>query len=168
MIAVHSRAPFRVGHVTSPGWARRSSRFSFIFNIPVAMAEDEHEIDRYMDLVAALDAPAAPLAEARPFIHLREADRQFAEDYMTRAGIDPGDTVVGIQPGTSPAMRWKQWPVDRYRLLLERLVREIPAVRIILFGNPIEVKMASELMRGLESKVTLAAGQTSVKQVAAL
>src|SRR5262245_7405625 len=168
MIAVHSRAPFRVGHVTSPGWVRHSSRFSFIFNIPVAMAEDEHEIDRYMDLVAALDAPAAPPGEARPFIHLREVDRQFAEDYIRRAGIGPADTVVGIQPGTSPAMGWKQWPIDRYRALLERLVSEMPAVRIVLFGNPIEVEMSAELIRGLESKVALAAGQTSVKEVAAL
>src|SRR5262249_20565980 len=73
MIAVHSGAPFRAGHITSPGWALHSSRFSFIFNIPVAMAEDEHEIDRYMDLVAALDVRAVPLEEARPFIHLRDA-----------------------------------------------------------------------------------------------
>jgi heptosyltransferase-2 len=168
MVAVHSKARFRVGHVTSPGWLHHSSRFSFIFNIPVRMADDEHEIDRYMDLVAALDARAVPFGEARPFIHLTDADRRFAEEYMARAGIGPGDAVVGIQPGTSPAMRWKQWPVDRYRVLIERMVVEMPSVRIILFGNPLEVKMSAELIRGLESKITLAAGQTSVKQVAAL
>src|SRR5688572_23348793 len=26
-----SRAPFRLGHVTSPGWSRRFSRYSFVF-----------------------------------------------------------------------------------------------------------------------------------------
>jgi heptosyltransferase-2 len=168
MIVVYSRARFRVGHVTSPGWLRHSSRFSFVFNIPVRMAEDEHEIDRYMDLVAALHARPARLEDARPFIHLTDADRQFASEFMTRAGIGPGDTVVGIQPGTSPAMRWKQWPIDRYRAVIERMVTELPALRIILFGNPLEVKMSAALIRGLESRVTLAAGQTSVKQVAAL
>src|SRR5215471_5308834 len=145
MVAVHSQAPLRVGHVTSPGWLPHSSRFSFIFNMPVRMAEDEHEIDRYMDLVAELAAPAAPLAEARPFIHLTDSDRQFAKDYLAREGLVPGETVVGIQPGTSPAMRWKQWPIDRYRALIERMVTEMPAVRIIMFGNPIEVQMSSEL-----------------------
>ena len=168
MVAVHSKAPFRVGHVTSPGWLPHSSRFSFIFNMPVRMAEDEHEIDRYMDLVAELGVSAVPLAEARPFIHLTDGDRRFAEDYMARAGLGPADTVIGIQPGTSAAMRWKQWPIDRYRALIERMVSEMPTLRIILFGNPLEVKMSAELIRGLEARVTLAAGQTSVKQVAAL
>jgi lipopolysaccharide heptosyltransferase II len=167
-IAVLSRAPFRVGHVTSPGWAHHNSRFSFIFNIPVRMAEDEHEIDRYMDLAASLDAARIPLAESRPFIHLTDADRRFAQDYLAQAGISPADAVIGIQPGTSPTMRWKQWPIDRYRVVIERIVSQIPGVRIVLFGNPLEVAMCADLMRGLESRITLAAGQTSVKQVAAL
>jgi heptosyltransferase II len=168
VIVVLSRAPYRVGHVTSPGWPRHGSRFSFIFNMPVPMAEDEHEIDRYMDLVVSLGATRAPLAEAAPFIHLTEADRGFARDYLSRAGIRPAETLIGIQPGTSAAMRWKQWPIDRYRALIERLSAEMPSLRIILFGNPLEVNMAAELMRGHESRITLAAGQTSVKQVAAL
>jgi heptosyltransferase-2 len=166
MIAVHSGAPFRVGHITSPGWPLAGSRFSFIFNIPVPMAEDEHEIDRYMDLVAALDAPRAPLAQARPLMHLAEADREFAAGYLARAGITPNDVVVGIQPGAGTP--WKQWPLDRFRALLERIVSEIPGTRLILFGSPLEVKMSAELLRGLESSITLAAGQTSVKQVGAL
>jgi heptosyltransferase-2 len=167
-VAVFSRARFRVGHVTSPGWPRHSSRFSFIFNVPVPMTEDEHEIDRYMDLAVSLGAARAPLAEAAPFIHLTDADREFAGDYLSLAGITPADTIIGIQPGTSPAMRWKQWPIDRYRMLIHRMVAEMPSLRIILFGNPIEVPMCVDLMRGLEARITLAAGQTSVKQAAAL
>jgi len=166
MIAVHSGAPFRVGHVTSPGWPLAGSRFSFIFNIPVLMAEDEHEIDRYMDLVAALDVPRAAMARARPFMHLSESDRTFAADYLARAGITPHCLVVGIQPGAGTP--WKQWPIDRYRALLERIVSEMPGAHLILFGNPLEVKMSAELVHGLESSITVAAGQTSVKQVGAL
>src|SRR5579862_2061464 len=30
-----SGAPFRLGHVTSPGWSHRFSRYSFAFNMPV-------------------------------------------------------------------------------------------------------------------------------------
>jgi ADP-heptose:LPS heptosyltransferase len=43
LLVAASGSPWRVGHVTSPGWSHRFSRFSFIFNIPVAMREDEHE-----------------------------------------------------------------------------------------------------------------------------
>src|SRR5262249_42172557 len=88
MAVVHSGASIRVGHVTSPGWAFDSSRFSFVFNVPVVMAEDEHEINRYMDLTSALGAGRPIFSEAAPFIHLTEADRQFARDYLETAGID--------------------------------------------------------------------------------
>ena len=54
LLVAASGARFRAGHVTSPGWSKRFSRFSFIFNLPVVMREDEHEIERYLDLVAAI------------------------------------------------------------------------------------------------------------------
>src|SRR5215813_8216733 len=53
LLIAASRAPHRLGHVTSPGWSRRFSRYSFVFNLPVEMREDEHEIARYISLVTA-------------------------------------------------------------------------------------------------------------------
>lgn len=168
VIVAASRAPFRAGHVTSPGWSHQFSRFSFVFNIPVAMREDEHEVERYMDLVAAAGAARRKLDAAETFIHLRDIDRQFARDFLEKAGISESVTVVGIQPGTSPSMRWKQWPVERFRQLVERIHTEMPEARIILFGSPAELPMIEEMARGMESKVIMAAGRTTIKQVAAL
>src|SRR5215468_9606610 len=42
LLIAASGAPYRLGHVTSPGWSRRFSRYSFMFNLPVEMREDEH------------------------------------------------------------------------------------------------------------------------------
>src|SRR6266446_6228940 len=53
LLIAASGAPYRLGHVTSPGWSHRFSRYSFVFNLPVTMRDSEHEIDRYIDLVAA-------------------------------------------------------------------------------------------------------------------
>jgi lipopolysaccharide heptosyltransferase II len=163
LLVASSRAPFRAGHVTSPGWSRRFSRYSFAFNLPVAMREDEHEVERYLDLVAATGAKSPGLEDSKTFIHLTEAEREFARNFF-EPWVAAGKTaILGIQPGTSPTMRWKQWPIERYRALIERLTLERPEAQIVLFGSAGEAGMIADLVRGLESEVA-----TSIKQVAAL
>ena len=168
LLVAFSGTPFRVGHVTSPGWSRQFSRYSFVFNMPVLMEEDEHEINRYFDLTAELDVPREPLADARLFFHLSDADRRFADEFL-RSRLNPRHgRLIGVQPGTSPTMRWKQWPLDRYRAVIQQLVAEHPDCRVLLFGSPGEAEMNSALAKGLGPEVIVAAGQTSVSQVAAL
>ncbi len=166
LLVALSRAPFRAGHVTSPGWSHRFSRFSFIFNIPVHMREDEHEIRRYLDLTAAVGARRDESPET--FIHLEEEDRAFAAKFLEEATARFSGAIIGVQPGTSPNMRWKQWPLDRFRSLVERLSREYADSVMILFGSAGESEMIASLARGLGPNVLVAAGRTTVKQVAAL
>ena len=168
LLVAASRARYRAGHVTSPGWSKRFSRFSFIFNLPVVMREDEHEIERYLDLIAATGARRIELSEAKTFMHLTEDDRAFARDFFEQDGPLGLKTVIGIQPGTSPAMRWKQWPLDRYRALIEQITVERSDAVVVLFGSASEKEMIEDLKKGLGPAVCVAAGKTSVKQVAAL
>src|SRR5260370_39591173 len=133
------------------------------------MREGEHEIDRYIDLVGAAGTRRIVASEARTFIHLTDEDRAFARGFLA-----DGDTktaaraIIGFQPGTSPAMRWKQWPIERYRDVIASVLAERPETQIILFGSASEGGMIRDLARGLEGRISLAAGKTSVKQVAAL
>jgi heptosyltransferase II len=168
LLLAASHAPFRLGHVTSPGWSRRFSRYSFAFNLPIAMREDEHEIDRYIDLVAAVGARRVTASEAGTFIHLTDDDRVFARRFFEDGHARATGSIIGLQPGTSPAMRWKQWPIERYREVIVRLVAGRPDSHIVLFGSASEVEMIREMARGLTGRISLAAGKTSVKQAAAL
>jgi heptosyltransferase-2 len=169
-----SGAKFRVGHVTSPGWSERFSRYSFVFNLPVAMREDQHETERYLDLVSATGVEKSPQEEVKPFMYLTDADRKFARAFIASHNqtehntARPAKRILGIQPGTSPTMRWKQWPLERYRQLLERLTIEQPESQIVLFGAPNEAEMIQELAAGLGTNISIAAGKTTIKQVAAL
>jgi lipopolysaccharide heptosyltransferase II len=168
LLVAASGARYRLGHVTSPGWSSQFSRYSFIFNLAVAMREDEHEIERYIDLVAAAGAQPISLGDARTFIHLADEDREYARLFLDRAETGAQDTIVGFQPGSSPTMRWKQWPIDRYREVISQLMSEMPGSRIVLFGSALEEEMVRGLAEGLGPRVSVAAGKTSVKQVAAL
>lgn len=168
LLIAASGAPFRLGHVTSPGWPRRLSRYSFVFNLPVAMREDEHEIERYIDLVAAAGAQTVAPCDANTFIHLTEEDRAFARRFLEDGAGSNARTIIGFQPGTSPSMRWKQWPIERYREVIGRIVADNPDSQIVLFGSALEEEMIREMAHGLKGRISLAAGKTSVKQVAAL
>ena len=168
LLVAASGAPFRLGHVTSPGWSRRFSRYSFVFNLPVAMREDEHEIERYIDLVAAVGVPRVAAGRAATFIHLTEDDREFARRLLADGAATPARAVIGFQPGTSPTMRWKQWPIERYREVIDRVVADSPDSQIVLFGSASEEGMIREMIQGVKGRVSLVAGKTSVKQAAAL
>src|SRR5262245_60261289 len=67
-VAWLSGAPFRLGHVTSPGWSAKFSRYSFVFNLPVVMRENQHEIERYLDLMACAGSRTCKADEVRTFI----------------------------------------------------------------------------------------------------
>ena len=168
LLITASDAPFRLGHVTSPGWKRRFSRYSFVFNLPVAMREDEHEIERYIDLMVEAGAPAIAPSAAATFIHLTDEDRAFARRFLEGGAGSIARTIIGFQPGTSPAMRWKQWPIERYREVIGRVMSDRPDSQIVLFGSASEEAMIREVAAGLKGRISLAAGKTSVKQVAAL
>ena len=168
LLIAASGAPFRLGHVTSPGWSRRLSRYSFMFNLPVAMREDEHEIERYLDLMTEAGARVTAAKDARTFIHLTDDDRSFARRFLKDGAEGTARTIIGFQPGTSLTMRWKQWPIERYREVISRVVADQPDSQIVLFGSPLEEEMIREMARGLKGRISLAAGKTSVKQVAAL
>jgi heptosyltransferase II len=168
LLIAASGAPYRLGHVTSPGWSHRFSRYSFAFNLSVVMRDDEHEIDRYLDLVTAAGARRIAAPEASTFIHLTDEDRTFARRFLKAGDGSTARSVIGFQPGTSPAMRWKRWPIERYREVIASVIAERPDAQIILFGSASEDGMIRDLARGLEGRILLAAGKTSVKQVAAL
>jgi heptosyltransferase-2 len=168
LLVAASAAPFRLGHVTSPGWGPEFSQYSFVFNLRVTMRSDQHEIDRYLDLMAAIGIEKPDYRSAGTSVHLTEKDRDFASDFLRGDGYRETTSVVGFQPGTSATMRWKQWPVERWRSLLDRLVAEAPAARIVLFGSSSEAPMIEKMAEGLGPRVLLAAGKTSIKQAASL
>jgi lipopolysaccharide heptosyltransferase II len=132
------------------------------------MRSAQHEIDRYLDLMAALGIDKPDYRSTGTRVHLTEKDRDFASDFLRGDAHDATTSVVGFQPGTSATMRWKQWPVERWRSVLDRLVAEAPDARIVLFGSNSEAPMIEKMAEGLGPRVLLAAGKTSIKQAASL
>jgi heptosyltransferase II len=159
-----SGARYCVGHVRSPGWP---DRYGFVYNVPVQMSDPQHERERYFTLATALGVPANQPLTA-PFIYVSPRDEQFAQDFLSQASVTPADLVLGIQMGTSPTMRWKQWAPDRFRELLHQLTHRYPQAVLLLLGAPNERAMIVQACEQLSGRIIIAAGETSINQVAAL
>ena len=109
--AIFGRIPYRLGHVSS---GRFSSGFDWLFNLPVAMGDSAHEVDRYLAMAEAVGH--GPTRRA-PRLAIPEAARTAAEHLARELGLDPDRPRVAFQPGSSPLQQWKRWPVEHWRSL---------------------------------------------------
>ena len=69
--------------------------------------------------------------------------------------------------GTSPTMRWKQWDLNKYQALTDKIL-EHKNTRVIFHGSPNEKQMIEEVAKGMKNKPIILAGKTSIKQAASI
>ena len=111
------------------------------------------------------DAVGADLSCPPPIYRptgLREA--QSANPIHTRVAVFPGG---GSNPGME--LTAKRWPLDRYRELVRRLMRELDA-EVLLIGGPEDIDLNQRLLEELDvpaGTITNLAGKTTIGQLAA-
>lgn len=164
IMVTFSGATYRVGHVRSPGWP---DRYGFVYNMPVVMEEAQHERERYFLLAKALGVPPR-LLQGHPFIHINEQDREAARNFLVTHGISSSDLLIGVQMGTSPNMRWKQWHPERFRDLVARFAAKHPYTSILLLGSANEAEMIKQVVADIPGRIIVAAGATGLREAAAL
>lgn len=160
-ITALSGVPTRAGHSTGPDWI---SRNDFLYNVPVSMPEGQHEVERGLLLAEALGCDTT---DRRPSFHFDDADRVFAEQFLTRAGILDGDWLLGVQVGTWKFQDWKQWDLDRLAEACDRLIAE-EGVKVVLLGSPSDRDVLDRLLGFMTHRPIIALGESSLKQSAAI
>jgi len=163
LLTIISNIPYRMGHVTSPGW---DNKYSFVYNYKVKMDKNEHEIDRYLRLAYAVGVDSN-CVNKKPIVCLNNKERNYGVEFWRKHGIRENSCVISVQIGTNPKMRWKQWDLDKYRKLCDRIL-ELPNVVVILHGSPEESEMILNVARKMNNEPIIAAGKTNIKQAAAI
>ena len=161
LLSIFGDIPYRVGHATSPGWKNAKD---FINNIKVTMEQSEHEIDRNLRLAYSLGVERH-LVDKEPFVHIDEESRKFAEKFLRKLKISDEDLLVGVQFGASAF--WKQWSLDNFADLCDRLIEERRA-KVMLFGAPSESGMAEYVVSKMRHVPINIVGRTKIKEAAAL
>ena len=146
-------APRRVGHADARelGWLFYSHREHG--------SESQHTVDRMLALVRTIGVE--PVADMT--LHAPPEDRDAV-------GADPRFT--GRFAVVAPTTRWpgKQWPVERFDAVIERLLADGLADRIALVGGPAERPQCTPLLdrAARDPRVLDLVGKTSIGRLMAI
>jgi lipopolysaccharide heptosyltransferase II len=150
-------APLRVGYATD---GRR-----WLLSHPVVATDLEpcHQIEAYLQLVAAL---GLAIVERLPTLApTQQGEMQAAQLWDTR-GCGGEAPVIGICPGAAygPAKRW--WPA-RFAALADRLIAS-GGFRVVFFGSPDEVPLVQQICSHMTQQAVSLAGQDRLDSFMAL
>jgi heptosyltransferase-1 len=139
----------------------RTREFSYVFlneRLP-AYDIEKHALERYLDVARYLGAKELSPDCTLPI----ERERSLMEQRI--AAMQQGRPLVAI----NPVARWKTklWPEQNFSQLADRLVKENNAV-VVFTGSPDDRSVNERIVSTMKEKAVNWAGQTSLKELAAL
>jgi heptosyltransferase-2 len=150
-------APIRLGYATD------GRRWLLTHAVPAAAGQPAHQIDVYLQLVAAL---GMPIVERSPLlVPTLQAEMEAARLWHAQ-GWGPEDQVIGMCPGAAfgPAKRW--WP-ERFAALADRLIASA-GCRVVFFGSSNEVSLVEHICAQMTHTAASLAGQDTLGSFMAL
>lgn len=138
--------------------AREGSRF---INEPlVGPNKYGHVIERYLDVVRCLGGVVRDIEF--PMVALDEAKKSVHEKLLQEGYQDRPYAIL------TPATRWapKDWPVERYAEIGDKLVQE--GYEVVLLGGPSDAEMGQELVSLMKEKSINMMGKTTLHEMMAL
>jgi len=116
--------------------ARRRIAFAFgtgdrVLTDPVPIGDPHrHKADDWLKL---LDPFGGAVSEAPARLHVSEAEKSWAKEYLSAYGVPAGGLVVGVHPGAS--VPEKRWPLDRFQAVAHTLGQR-DHVTVLAFVDP--------------------------------
>ena len=145
---------YRVGFETNGGG-------KLLLTVPVRNNQNQHETDRYLDVIRALGIQ--PVDREIEMGVTCEAE-EWAQEFLTCAGISPQRLLIGINPGSF--WMYRRWPEERFAQIADKLVAEYDA-QILLTVGPSEVGLGEEIARLMCYKPVILSNITPMRIAAA-
>jgi heptosyltransferase-2 len=133
------------------------------------MTLDEHAVKQNLNLLKPLGICHENETTYQMKMWLTSADNAVSQQFFARHGITDDDTVIGFHPGSSNewGMVYKRWPKKNFATLGDKIFREYPKAKILLFGGPDETELKSAIEHLMTPKPIIVSG-TSLRETAAL
>jgi len=134
---------------------------------PVLYTPGRHEVEQNLTLIrAAWQRKGPPIEEAGALEFNPSAeDTEFATRYLVERGIEPQTPLIVIHPGAGAPV--KLWRTEGFAQVGDRLVERYKA-RLLITGSSQEEGLVREIASHMRSQPLIAAGQTTLGQMAAL
>jgi heptosyltransferase-2 len=100
-------------------------------------------------------------------LFLSPEDLAFAEAFAKQMGLEPGESVIGLNTGAGDVFANKAWTVEGYLQLIEGLKKR-PKTRILLLGGPKEKERNRKILRQKKGAVIDAGCDNTLSQFTAL
>jgi lipopolysaccharide heptosyltransferase III len=130
-------------------------------------------------------APTAPMHAVRERLLLAEAvgvrarsgrlayvvtapEARWAQDWLARRGAGGSRPLVGLQTMSFPTKAHRNWPAASFAELAARIAARHPGARFVVLGDRDARAAGDELSRRLPGRVCVAAGETGLRESAAL
>ncbi|MEK7274070.1 MAG: glycosyltransferase family 9 protein [Candidatus Desantisbacteria bacterium] len=141
-----------------PGQGRRG-----LVTIKSPYLINKHEVEAFLEMAKTVGVGDAS-SELVPIWTSKEDERDI-DSFFEQNKIQPDDFVVAIHPGTGPSATCRRWSPERFACLADWLIKEYKA-RVIFTGAPSEVELVNSILAFMQEKPIVAAGKTSLKQLA--
>ena len=124
-----------------------------------------HAVDHRFLPVAALGIASVG---RRLRYRVAAAEQAWAAEWLQRRfGADAG-AAVAVQAASFPTKAYRDWPEANFRELIRRLLEREGGLCVVLFGDAGDRPRAERIAAGFGHRVSVAAGQTSLRQTAAI
>ena len=128
--------------------------------VPRPGFQSMHAVDYLLTLTRALGVPDAG---RRLAYQVTEAERTWATK-----NLPEGRPLVGLQVASFPTKGFRDWPVEKFRELCQRLLARWPSAHFLIFGGALERARTEDLAQSLGPHATLFAGRLDLRRSAAL
>jgi len=149
------------GIPTRVGFANPKSDWLLTRRVPSAKGP-RHKASTYWPLLEAVGLSVLP----GPYEYtVSDDERQAARQWQSAQRVENGRPIVVLHPGAN----WphKRWAPERFAALGDRLAQSQHA-HVIITGGPKDVPLARTIQQAMHQPATVIAGQTTLRQLAAL
>jgi heptosyltransferase II len=134
-----------------------------LLTIKAPYSIEKHEVEAFLKLAKQIGANTSEIKLEEIWVSVE--DQEYVDGFLTEAGVKSDDLIVGIHPGTGPSAISRRWQMEKFGILADWLIREFKA-KVIFTGSKSEVDLINKIVKSMTSKPIVAAGKTSLKQLA--
>jgi heptosyltransferase-2 len=137
---------------------------ALLYTDRIPFDDQKHEMLAFMDLAKPLGIIELP--ERLVPVATSRQDEKKVNALFNEFGLKKNDAIVCINPGAAESSKGRMWPAENFAKVADALVKEF-LVKIVLTGAKSERADAEAVMNRMHYNAINAAGETSVKELAA-
>lgn len=133
--------------------------------VDVPAFQSEHSVALLLRLPAALGIAPHGLRLA---YHVADAERAWAATQLAATTPRDAGPLIGLQVASFPTKGYRDWPVESFAALAERVSNDWPGAHFLIYGGTGEAERTQWLTQRLGARATCYAGRLTLRQTAAL